>query len=295
MSKEQVRKKYAACSVVNKKYLRYLEVFSYSLIRMNPSFDSDYIVFYLEGDLISEDFDRLRRIYSGFIFKKINTANYSNVTPAKAAALAKRTRIGEWTYYRLEQFTLEEYDQVFWFDVDMLVLKNLDDLFNMRNDDKILACEDLIIKSKHKSPGDEKQPPYILQGGVNVVGKNLLNKKIYNDLISLLQDAYKYDRYDRWGKTQSQSLYAEYFGDSGRIKHINPMFNLNRKIFVNTITNKFEVSNINAKDVYILHYPGSKKPIDLKNNTYIKKCSSFIPWHKADTEMEVVVRYGHVK
>jgi len=63
-------KKYAVCSVVNKEYVRYLEVFSYSLIKCNPTFDSVYIVFYKEGDLISEDFNRLRRIYSGFIFKK---------------------------------------------------------------------------------------------------------------------------------------------------------------------------------------------------------------------------------
>ena len=68
--------KFAICSVVTKNYIDYLKVFSYSLVKHNPKFDGDYIVFYEEGDLSEEDFSELREIYDNFVFKTVPIEKY---------------------------------------------------------------------------------------------------------------------------------------------------------------------------------------------------------------------------
>lgn len=262
--------KFAVCSVVNKDYLDYLEVFAFSLLKHNPGFDRDYVVFYKEGDLGEIDFNRLKKVYSGFVFKKIDTEKYKHInwTGTKNSAGTHVRKIGEWTYYRLEMFKLKEYEQVIWFDIDMLVLKNLDRLFDMRDDNNILACEDILVKSL--KPIHEYERDHKIQGGLIVVGKNLINEKVYNDLIGLLNHAYRYNLND-------QSMFVEYFGRSKKLKTLEPIFNLGRKLVARG-TYKFD-------DVLIIHYPGSKKPKDLSTNTYRKDCSTFGLWHDIEKEL----------
>jgi lipopolysaccharide biosynthesis glycosyltransferase len=170
-------------------------------------------------------------------------------------------------------FNLKGYDQVIWFDIDMLVLNSLDKLFNMRDDNNILACEDILVKSikpKHEYERDHK-----VQGGLIVVGKNLINEKVYNDLIGLLEHAYKYVLND-------QSMFVEYFGGSKKLKTIDPVFNLGRKLVSR--------GRYRIEDVLIIHYPGSKKPKDLSTNTYRKDCTTFSLWHKVEKEMRVSIK-----
>lgn len=263
--------KKAVCSVVNKGYLDYLEVFSYSLIKHNPKFNRDYIVFYKENDLDASDFKRLRKIYKNFIFKKINVDNYKNInwTGTKNKDTSHVRKIGEWTYYRLEMFNLKNYDQVVWFDIDMLVLNNLDNLFSLNEDNHILACEDILVKTI--KPKDDYERDHKVQGGLIVIGKNLINEKVYSDLISLLSYAYKYEMND-------QSMFVEYFGKTGRLINISPLYNLGRKLVAR---GKYKIENVS-----IIHYPGSKKPKDLKTNTYRSDCPTFSLWHKIEKEIK---------
>jgi len=278
--------KKAVCSVVNKEYLIYLEVFAYSLLKHNKDFDRDYVVFHKKNDLTEKDFKALKNIYKGFVFKEIDTEKYENInwsgknnkfynqkrkldTGDSYSISDHQHKIGQWVYYRLEIFKLKEYDQVIWFDIDMLVLKSLEPLFKMREDDKILACEDILcknLKSKEVYDRDHK-----VQGGLVVVGKNLLSDKVYKDLLSLLNHAYKYPMND-------QTMFTEYFGSSGRLKNISPTFNLGRKMITK--------SYYKEEDVFIIHYPGSKKPRDLKTNMQRKDCRTFSLWHKIEKEMK---------
>lgn len=278
--------KLAVCSVVNKEYLKYLSVFAFSLIKHNPSFSRDYVVFYKKGDLEEEDFSKLRKIYKGFVFKEIDTEKYQNInwsgkdrksydqernldTGDSYRVTDHQHFIGQWVYYRLELFKLKEYDQVIWLDIDMLVLKNLKPLFEMREDDKILACEDILCKSlkpKYIYDRDHK-----VQGGLVVVGKNLLSEKVYGDLIGLLDHAYKYPMND-------QTMFTEYFGKSGKLKNISPVFNTGRKLVAK--------GNYRVEEVFIIHYPGSKKPHDLKTDRRRNDCRTFSLWHRVEEEMK---------
>ena len=289
-------KKYAVCSVVNKKYIDYLKVFAFSLIKHNPGFDRDYIVFFKKGDLGEEEFAELKKIYDGFVFHEVVTENYSHINPGnKLDTESKHCReLFEWTYYRLEMFNLRGYEQVIWFDIDMLVMGNLNELFDVRFDDGILACEDLLaksIKSKEEYERDHK-----IQGGLIVVGKNMMNRTVYNDLLSLLGEAYRFNLND-------QSMFVEYFGNTGRLKALNSRYNLGRKVFLLIVqdlllknlidfhaSNTIFIQTLGSKNSVhirplkfdglsqvipsIIHYAGSKKPTSLDC-----ECPTFQYWH----------------
>jgi len=258
-------RKFAVCSVVNKQYMDYLKVFAFSLIKHNPDFDRDYIVFFKKDDLDEEDFSELRKIYDKFVFHEIHTENYANINVGnklKSESLHSRA-LFEWTYYRLEMFNLQNYDQVVWFDIDMLVMGNLNTLFEMRYDDGILACEDLLIKGLKSKEDYERD--HKVQGGLIVVGKNMINEKVYNDLLGLLSEARRF-------KLNDQSMFVEYFGKKERLKHISPIYNCGRKLYLKSAVEK--------NDVLIIHYPGSKKPTNLSYG-----CSTFKFWH--DTKKDL--------
>jgi lipopolysaccharide biosynthesis glycosyltransferase len=263
-------RKYAVCTVINKKYMDYLKVFAFSLIKHNPGFDHDYIVFFKKGDLDEEGFVDLKKIYDGFVFQEIKTENYTNINlPPEFDSRSEHARsLFEWTYYRLEMFDLQGYEQVIWFDVDMLVLCNLNNLLEMRYDDGILACEDFLVKNLKSK--EEYERDHKVQGGLIVVGKNMINESVYTDLLSLLSEAYRF-------KLNDQTMFTEYFGNKEKIKHISLKYNCGRKLCRNNV--------VSLKDVHILHYPGSKKPWNYLNNRHLSTSLHDL-WLKTYDEMK---------
>jgi len=272
--------KQACCSVVNSKWVLCLKTFVYSLLKHNPEFDRDYIVFFKKDDLNEKDFSELRKIYNNFVFKEIKTENYTNIKQELLFDLRHEhvRTIFEWTYYRLEMFDLQGYEQVIWFDIDMLVLRNLNNLFEMRCDDGILACEDFLVKNLESKEDYERE--HMLQGGVIVVGKNMMNKSVYTDLLSLLSGPYRFklDDQNSYRGPRSQAMFIEYFGKKEKIKSISLEYNVGWKLCRNNV--------IPLKDVHILHYPGSKKPWNYLNNRDSSESFLHNLWLKIYDEMK---------
>ena len=246
-----MNKKFAVCSVVNRKYIDYLKVFSYSLVKHNPSFSGDYVVFYEDGDLVESDFEDLRKIYSRFVFRKVPQERYKNLNTSdpRLENTEHSKKIMKWTYYRLEMFDLDGYDFAVWFDTDMLVMRNLDELFSDNLSNRLENCvagvEDLLVKKIFHDRMDEYLAHDQINGGVLFIGKNVMCKKVYEDLIGLLPEAYRFKKND-------QSMFIEYFGGQGRLEHIDYKFNVGRKML--------ERNRIPLSEVHILHYPGQGKP-----------------------------------
>ena len=257
--------KRAICSVITKNYVNYLRVFCFSLLQNNPDFNDDYIVFHVKGDLSLEQKSDLLKLYRNFKFKEIPEENYSLLDASHFAGTEYSKKIRRFAYYRLEMFNLSEYDQVIYFDVDMVVIKNLDKLFDMRYDDGIFACEDTLVKIKKLKPKDFFDKHHAIQGGVIVAGKNLLTGQTYNDLISLLADTRRYDLAD-------QSMFIEYFGNANKVMKLDTGFNCGRKLLRD--------GHIELKNVRIIHYPGSGKP------TSGRSCKTFKYWHKAKEALD---------
>ena len=247
------KEKLAVCSVISNSHLIYLKVFIYSILRHNPKFDREYVVFYKDGDIAEVDFNQLKKIYKNFIFKKIPTEKYREKIGETHAKQSKHSQsIRLWTYYRIEMFSLIEYDQIIWFDVDMLVINSLDDLFKMRYNEGILACEDII--AKHIVKDNRYERDHKVQGGLVVLGKDIISSNVYNDLLNLLKHSDKF-------KLNDQSMFSEYFGRQGKIKKLSIVYNCGQKLYLR----RRENIKLNLENTKIIHFAGSQKPMSKGN------------------------------
>tara|TARA_Y100000034_G_C6804485_1_gene361109 strand:+ start:311 stop:1033 length:723 start_codon:yes stop_codon:yes gene_type:complete len=209
----------------------------YSLLKHNPDFDMDYIVLCVPGDLSKEDIDSLKSVYNRFVFKEINLSNYDSIRDPNAL------HHGVWTYYRIDMFLCNEYDKINYFDVDMLVTGSLSDFFKMREDDKLLACDDPVgFCANTYSYGNDH---HFINAGVTVIGKNLITNENYRALIDSLSSELRH---------ADQTLFINVFRD--KIKFINRRYNTGYKV----LRDSPRYGKTAVSDVSILHYCGLKKP-----------------------------------
>ena len=263
----------AVCSVVTSNFIIYLKVFCASILKHTPNFNKDYIIYYFENDFNESNFQELKNLYENFIFKKINQKNYSALD--EILTYEKRTKrtseIKKFAYARIEMFNEIKYDQIIYFDIDMVVIKDLSPLFRLKYEDGIMACEDYIVKKYNLVSEDVFERDHRVQGGVIIVGKKVINKKVYEKLLDKLSSHGRY-------RMNDQSLFTEYFGSRGILKKLDLGFNCGRKILRDKLINKNEV--------FIIHYPGGKKPfnIETKKNDY--GCETFIEWQRIYAEIQ---------
>lgn len=159
-----------------------------------------------------------------------------------------------YTFDKLNVFSLTEYKKIVYLDTDLLILKNVDELFDFEPLSMVL---------------DKPFKDYFYNSGVMVLEPNMDD---YNNLKAL---AIEYD--DRGEKVSDQDVINDYF--NGRINEISQQYNCVRNVcdylgsmcydyicddeFVKygLIDFQFDVEN-----PFILHYIGKLKPFML--NTY---------------------------
>ena len=267
--------KLAVCSIVSKDHIEYLRTFCNSLLKYTPNFNRDYIVYFREGNLDQNDFDYLLETYKNFIFKKINYHKYSialkdendsnQTTGYKKGKLPRHKLLRKFSLTKIEMFKEVEYDQIIYFDIDMVCIKNTTSLFNKRYDEGLMACEDELPKIYNKVDNETYEKDHKVQGGLLIAGKKIINLETYNNLIQLLSKTNNFKRND-------QSMFGEYFGNLNKLKKLDIKYNCGRKL----IRDNFK----KIDDVVIIHYPGSNKPYDVgkKKNNY--DCSTYKYWHQ---------------
>ena len=97
-----------------------------------------------------------------------------------------------------------------------------------------------------------------------MVGKKVINFKVYKDLIKLLSNSNSY-------RLNDQSMFIDYFGKKNLIKKLDFMFNCPRKL----IRDK----KVNLNQVYIIHFSGTTKPYDVATKRFNYGCYTFKNWH----------------
>ena len=260
-----MKERLAICSVITNDFIDYLEVFCKSILEKCPDFDRDYLVFYWKKDLNKIDFDRLNEIYDKFIFKEVDEESYKLLIDESYKKNIKRnTKIKIFAYARIEMFKQIEYEQIIYFDVDMIVNKNISELLNLRYEEGIIASEDVLVKMYDLVDNNTYKKDHIVQGGVIVVGKKIINFKVYNDLIKLLSNSNNY-------RLNDQSMFIDYFGKKNIIKKLDFLFNCPRKL----IRDK----KVNLNQVYIIHFSGTTKPYDVATKSFNYGCYTFKYWH----------------
>lgn len=260
-----MKERLAICSVITNDFVDYLEVFIKSILESCPNFDRDYLVFYWKGDVKDINFCKLNKIYSNFIFKEVDEKNYRALTDESHKKNIKRhTKIKIFAYARIEMFKQIEYEQIIYFDVDMIVNKNISELLNLRYDEGIIASEDVLVKVYDLVDDNTYKKDHIVQGGVIVAGKKVINLEVYNDLINLLINSDNY-------RLNDQSMFIDYFGKKNIIKKLDFLFNCPRKL----IRDK----KVNLNQVYIIHFSGTTKPYDVATKRFNYDCYTFKNWH----------------
>jgi lipopolysaccharide biosynthesis glycosyltransferase len=205
--------KRACVGVLSEDYLLGAQVFLKSLIKNNPNFNLPFIIF------IWEDFNFLclKDIYPNIIFKRINLKLY------KDSKNFSQYRVWKYNVFcRLEMFKLQKYDYLFYFDFDMLVLKNIEHIFQLKFD---FAAASTASNSKW------------FNGGFFIVGKKYLNKKIFNSLLALSKSR-------NW--EGNEALLNSFF-----YKKVH---------FLESQYNTITIDTINIQNISILHFVGEKKP-----------------------------------
>lgn len=215
--------KIALATLLDDNFIIGLRIFIKSLLKNNPWFNYDFIVF--DGGLSESGKKRILEFYDKIIIKKINKDNYKNVRWSKVNKLLKIS------VYKMENFRLYDYDRIVYMDVDMLVIGDISELFNFEGD--IGGCR----QYKTSLDGLAKN----INAGVYVINKNLINEETYKGLIKASE--YGYNMAD-------QIPLNNYFRN--RMTILPKMYNVEKRI----------LHTKNCKDILknarVIHYVGSK-------------------------------------
>ncbi|NCX96342.1 MAG: hypothetical protein EBX41_08025, partial [Chitinophagia bacterium] len=137
------------------------------------------------------------------IFKKIDIDVYKEIK------FSNPSRV--WDYnpaFRFEIFKLN-YDKIIYLDLDILIKKSLDELFELEGD--FYACELHNLTNKYYTLGNQKG----FNAGLLVIGKKYLNDNVFNSLL----DISKKNTY-----TGNQKILNEYFDD--KVSFLEIKYNL---------------------------------------------------------------------
>ena len=219
-------------SVVNDSFAKYFKIFAKSIINHNPNFEFNWVIFHGKKDgnsLSEESMHLMMNAYKNITFKEIDEKRYikfESQVPSKLFA----------ALFKFELFLLKGYSKVICLDVDTLCLGDLSYLF-----DKDFTLAVSLAGGNYKRHVKLKnyfKRKYAWNSGIMVFGKDLLNRSIYNDLMS----------YKGYCETADQTILTEYFKYFP--KYLLP-FEYN---FHATIFNKY----IEKSSVKILHFAGPK-------------------------------------
>jgi lipopolysaccharide biosynthesis glycosyltransferase len=164
--------KIACVSTITNDYVLGLRVFIRSILKNNTWFNYDYILF-CEENITEENKKALLTDYARFQFKQINFEEYNNLKFSGN----RLWRINPGNRYEI--FKIRGYDKIVFFDVDMLCLGDISEVFNTAGD--FLACYTPLTDIKKIGFKDG------FNCGVMVIDKKFLTQETIDGLKSITQ------------------------------------------------------------------------------------------------------------
>lgn len=223
--------KIACCSTLNDQYFDGFITFFYSLQKHNPWFNGPYYIFSW-GDLSETNIVKLKTIYDNFIIKHIDNLHYSHCQYTN--------EFREWNINcnnRFEIFTLEEYDKIIFFDVDMLCLGDIKEIFE--SNVSFGACT-IKESSEIDHPSKYNKMLKSFDGGLMVISKQYLTVNVRNELIDIsLQKKWSSD----------EPILNTYF-DNSKVTFLPKKYN--------TLTS--EITELLLQEAKLIQFIGDKKP-----------------------------------
>ena len=151
------------------------------------------------------------------------------------------------TFQKLSVFSFVEYSKIVWVDADMMIVKNLDQLFLKPH----MSC----VRSRS---------PMITGGGYSFNSGLMViipDEQEYNDLIESIPEVI--NRYHSIGSSVGdQNVLNEYYREWDTIKerHLEDGYNVFWGSIDKYIDEGYSVFDEKKKPIYVLHYTGKHKP-----------------------------------
>ena len=253
--------KYAYVTLLygNNIYLSGALVLGYSLMKTNTPYDRIIMV----TPDVSGDY----KFYLKHMYTHVQEIEYIKVNPE--IFLEESTRFNN-VFTKLECLSLTQYDKIIFLDLDMIIVKNLDHLFNLNAP---AAC-----LKKHYIPYGKKIPSSMicsdknkLIGSINA-GVMLLEPNL-NELNDIKNDISKITQPNKYKYPEQDYISLRYCN-----KWTSITFNYN---FQFGLTNRVKKCHYAIDNIYVIHYSSSNKPWNylLENHTITDNEKEFIEKH----------------
>ena len=221
----------------NNIYLAGAMVMGYSLMRTKTTFDRVILV---TPDVSPEYIGYLRHVYTHII-----NINYVDVNPT--IFLKPDTRFRD-VFTKLTCLELISYDKIILLDLDMIICRNIDHLFNL---DPPAAS----IKHHNLAFGQKINPHMICQGAKLVGSINaglMLLKPDLTEWTEIKSDIKNNTQLQKYKYPEQDYLSLRYCN-----KWTSITFNYN---FQFGLTHRVKQSGCKISDIYVIHYSSSYKP-----------------------------------
>jgi len=215
---------------------------AFSLKKVKTKYDTLIMV---TNDVPDNQIHALKKIY-----KKVMPINYVNIDK-NIIKDYESSRFKD-VFTKLQCLKLIEYEKIIMIDIDILVTKNMDHLFEM--DAPAAAIRKGVIQNGQKIPKNLIVNNNRLIGGINA-GVMLLKPSI-DEYDSIMQDiTIEKNRFMKFKNPEQDYLSLRYAG-----KWTNLDFKYNYQV---GLTDRIKLFNYSIKDAYCLHYSWRIKPWDL--------------------------------
>ena len=223
----------------NGAYTNYSLVLLKSIFRTNS--EKKFRIFVLYNSLTEEEKAKL----SNFVTAHNSEVEFLYIDGAKYKVFEWKERFSVETYFRLELQDIlpSEVERILYLDIDMIVCKDLAELYEMDLEDKYIAACGFSPRCER---GDEFNAGMILFD-IAKMRENHITFETYVDLAEKLNGNFY----------QDQGLLNELFGDTGTKYVWKQKYNFTcafyRKYKVEVLK---EMPDFSLEDIVVMHYPG---------------------------------------
>lgn len=216
--------KSALVTLLDDKFFVAFEAFITSLLENNPWFKEQNVpIVILDNNCSSKTKQQCKEYYSNIKFRKIKFSNYNEVDHS---GTAQRLQC---TFYKLDTFSIQNYDRLVFIDLDVVVLGDISELFS-KYTSPMNGCPAFTL-NKDRLRGD-------INSGVFVVNR-IDRIGTYERLLNMAKNS-KISMPD-------QKIINDYFG--GELFHIDKKYNVEKRMLK---SKKYTI------DPIILHMVGGK-------------------------------------
>lgn len=237
----------ALVSMLDSNFIIGYKAFIKSLLKHNPDFSYPFVIF--DMGLSKQEKEEIKSYYSHVLFKVPNYTNYKGTNFDVTAPCLHNT------YYKLDIFSLYEYDRVVFIDMDIIVLDDIMELFTIK--EPLAGCHGYAPSID----GFRKD----MNTGVFVVNKQLLKKNFYNSIVNFCKQGFSMP--DQKGINKFIRTKTDY-----QIHFIDKAYNCEKRMW------KGKVNKIGFENNELILYPNKQK---VKMVHYISEK----PWQEKKEEI----------